>query len=99
SRWTISADGKHWFYLRDFNYDVNGAPSGTLYTADFPAGTNEKKIQRITSAPPLVPGGSTGGVGAFQVLSDENDVDQGVGFLGSVVSGKGNYRVIKNPQG
>jgi hypothetical protein len=38
SRWTISPDVTKWYWLRKFNYDVNGAESGTLEMAGFPAG-------------------------------------------------------------
>jgi hypothetical protein len=38
SRWQMTPDGKSWLWLRTFNYDA-AAPSGTLETAPFPAGT------------------------------------------------------------
>jgi hypothetical protein len=38
SRWTISPDGAAWYWLAGYNYDVTGAPAGTLQRAPFPAG-------------------------------------------------------------
>jgi hypothetical protein len=38
SRWTISPDVAKWYWLKGFNYDVDGAESGTLEMAAFPAG-------------------------------------------------------------
>jgi hypothetical protein len=38
SRWSISPDQKKWYWLKKFNYDVNGSESGTLEIASFPAG-------------------------------------------------------------
>jgi hypothetical protein len=38
SRWTISPDAKKWYWLKKFNYDLNGAESGTLEVANFPKG-------------------------------------------------------------
>jgi hypothetical protein len=38
SVWEITADGKSWLWLRGFNYNP-AAPSGTLESAPFPAGT------------------------------------------------------------
>jgi hypothetical protein len=40
SRWSVSADGKKVFFLRDFNYNEI-APTGTLMSASFPAGGGE----------------------------------------------------------
>jgi hypothetical protein len=98
SRWTLNAAGTKWFYLRDYNYNREGEPSGTLYTADFPAGGNEVKILS-TGATPLIPGGSTGGVGTYQVLVGPDDLDKGLGLLVNVVGGRGNYKIMNNPAG
>jgi hypothetical protein len=38
SRFNISPDLKKWYWLKKFNYDLNGAESGTLEMANFPAG-------------------------------------------------------------
>jgi hypothetical protein len=40
SRWTISPDVQKWYYLRNFNYDLNGAESGLLEMQTFPAGND-----------------------------------------------------------
>ena len=102
SRWTLNAAGTKWFYLKDYNYNREGEPSGTLYMADFPAGGNEVKIQSAAVAPPampLIPGGASRGVGTYQVLVDQMDKDAGLGLLVNVVGGRGNYRIMKNPAG
>jgi hypothetical protein len=39
SRWAIAPDGAAWDWLAGYNYDVTGAPAGTLQTAPFPMGT------------------------------------------------------------
>jgi hypothetical protein len=38
SQWAISPDGAAWYWLAGYNYDVAGAPAGTLQTAAFPEG-------------------------------------------------------------
>jgi len=38
SRWAIAPDGAAWYWLAGYDYDVTGAPSGTLQTAPFPMG-------------------------------------------------------------
>jgi hypothetical protein len=38
SQWAISADGAAWYWLAGYNYDVAGAPSGTLTRDVFPGG-------------------------------------------------------------
>ncbi|HVU50525.1 MAG TPA: hypothetical protein VHL80_07545 [Polyangia bacterium] len=38
SQWAISPDGTAWTWLAGYNYDVTGAPAGTLQAAGFPAG-------------------------------------------------------------
>jgi hypothetical protein len=98
SRWTLNAAGTKWFYLRDYNYNREGEPSGTLYMADFPGGGNEVKIQS-SGATPLIPGGMTRGVGTYQVLVGPDDLDKGLGLLVNVVGGRGNYKIMNNPAG
>ena len=94
SRWSLSADSKRVFFLRDYNYNREGEPSGTLYAREFPGGTGETRIQGTR-----VPGGSTRGVGAFQVLIDEGGKDGGLGLMVDTVAGRGSYRVMKDPMG
>jgi hypothetical protein len=36
--WIITNDSKEWLWLKSFNYDQNGAPSGTLQSAAYPGG-------------------------------------------------------------
>ena len=40
SQWAISPDGLAWYWLAGYNYDVTGAPAGTLQAAAFPDGSN-----------------------------------------------------------
>jgi hypothetical protein len=43
-QWTISPDSQKWYWLKSFNYDVNGAPSGALQSATYPGGDTVKPI-------------------------------------------------------
>ena len=97
SRWTLSGDGTRWFYLKDFNYNVDGEPSGTLYMRDFAGGTAAPAETPIAST--LVKGGSTGGVGAFQPIVDQMNQDAGIGVLQNIVAARGDYLIINNPAG
>jgi len=38
SQWQIAPDGASWDWLAAYDYDVTGAPSGTLQSASFPTG-------------------------------------------------------------
>jgi hypothetical protein len=38
SQWVVSPDARAWYWLAGYNYDVAGAPAGTLQTAPFPDG-------------------------------------------------------------
>lgn len=40
SRWAASPDGRAWYWLAGYDYDVAGAAAGTLQTAPFPDGTS-----------------------------------------------------------
>jgi hypothetical protein len=44
SEWAISRDGARWLWLSKFNYNVAGAPSGTLQSAAFPDGSDVKTL-------------------------------------------------------
>jgi hypothetical protein len=94
TRWTLSADGTKIFFFREYNYNAMGNQSGTLTVADFPSGANVRELRGMR-----VPGGSTGGVGAYRVLVDDKGVDQGVGVLTNLTMGRGNYSIIKNIAG
>jgi hypothetical protein len=83
ARWTISADGKKWYYLRNYNYSIDGNPSGTLSMADFPSGDNETTV--------------AGRVGVFQALSDDDEKEQGIAYLDAVSEGRGNFKILKDP--
>ena len=95
TRWTLTPDGTKIFYLKDYNYSAVGNQSGTLTTADFPAGTNLRELRGM-----LVPGGSSNGVSAYQVLVDNQGALQGVGILTNLTMGRGgNYSIIKDTAG
>jgi hypothetical protein len=44
SQWSVSADSQKWFWLKSYNYDTNGAPSGTLQSAAYPGGATPLTI-------------------------------------------------------
>jgi hypothetical protein len=81
SRWGLSADGKRWFYLKNFNYDTEGAPKGNLYMANFPDGTDQEAL--ISDK-----------VGAFQILVDADEKDRGVVFLHDVKASRGTFKFV-----
>ncbi len=82
SRWQISADGKRWYYYRNYNYSVEGDPAGTFTMADFPGGANETTL--------------AGKVGAYILLNDGTDVDRGIGLFVNVAVGKGALKLLKD---
>jgi hypothetical protein len=94
TRWSVNVAGTKWFYLREYNYNVQGEPSGTLYTRDFPGGTTETPIRGTQ-----VPGGPMRGVGIYQILVNAMDQDAGMGLVAPVIGGRGDYRVLTNPAG
>jgi hypothetical protein len=94
TRWTLAPDGKRIFYFRDYNYNGMGTSSGTLMMADFPSGANARPLRGS-----LVPGGNTGGVGAYRLLVDNQEQEKGVGILTNLTMGRGDYSIIKNTAG
>ncbi len=94
TRWTLSADGKKIYFLKEYNYNAMGNQSGTLWVADFPNGANARELRSGR-----VPGGSTGGVGAYRILVDAKGTDQGVGALTNLIMGRGTYSIIKDTAG
>jgi hypothetical protein len=85
SRWDFSADGKRWYWLRNFNYPVRGSgvqSQGDLATADFPAGGNEKMVAKA--------------VNTYQLL-DEDGADRGAAILdGATAGGVATYKLIRD---
>jgi hypothetical protein len=82
SQWDIGLDGKHWYFMRNYNYPPDNSaidPTGTLTVADFPGGGNE-----TTLAP---------NVGSYVFLGADG-VDRGVAFLDQITAGKGTYKVM-----
>jgi hypothetical protein len=94
TRWTLSANGQKIYYFKEYNYNGGGNQSGTLAVADFPSGANPKDLRGM-----LVPGGTTGGVGAYRVLVNDTGIDSGVGVMSGLAMGRGSYSIIKNPVG
>jgi hypothetical protein len=94
SRWSLSADGKKIYYLKEYNYNAMGNQAGTLAVADFPSGANAKEIKSSR-----VPSGPMGGVGLFRVLVNNLGVDSGVGVMTGLGMARGNYTIVKDPNG
>jgi hypothetical protein len=78
SRWQISGDGRHWYFLRGYNYDPD-APAGTLARADFPSGAGETALAAGvgsfvfagTGQPAIgLTDGMSGGAGTFKLMRD-----------------------------
>ena len=72
SQWAVSPDGRAWYWLAGYDYDVTGAPAGTLQAADFPDGSNATTLAQA--------------VGDFAVVNDKGlwlraDVAAQVGTL------------------
>ncbi len=72
SQWQISPDDAAWYWLSAYNYDVTGAPAGTLQTAPFPDGATPTTLAT--------------GVGDFSAVGDTSlwlrtDVAAQVGTL------------------
>ncbi|MEA2698058.1 MAG: hypothetical protein QOI66_2329, partial [Myxococcales bacterium] len=85
SQWDITPDGKHWFFMRNFNYPPRNSvvdAAGTLVMADFPAGGGEKTIATR--------------VASYLLMGDDAS-DRGVAFLDNVIAGRGTYKIISNP--
>lgn len=82
SRWSLSADGKRWFYLKNFNYDLE-APKGSLYMANFPDGADQEELLSER-------------VGEFQILADVEEKDRGVVFLDDFKASRGNLKLIRD---
>lgn len=83
SRWQMSLDGKRWYYLRNFNYNRDGAPSGTLTVADFPGGVDNETT--LASK-----------VGAYVLMNDGSETDRGIGIFTNVMGGQGKLAIIKD---
>lgn len=79
TRFEIAHDGQKIFWLRGYNYSVDGSPAGTLMMADFPTGANAVALQPR--------------VGSFFALGTD-DVERGVGFMQDVADDTGAFRVL-----
>ena len=44
SQWIVTSDSAAWLWLSGYNYDQNGAPSGTLQSAAFPGGVSVHSV-------------------------------------------------------
>lgn len=82
SVWDIAPDGKHWYFMRNYNYPPVTSttdPNGNLAVADFPGGGNEIALAM--------------NVGSYVFLGS-GGVDRGVALLDGVKAGKGTLKVI-----
>jgi hypothetical protein len=99
--WVISTDAKKWFWLKTFNYDTNGAPSGTLQSAPYPGGMPPLAIASAVGDFMEAGGGLVfrsnvkGDVGSLVLVPDRDVpatvamVDTGVAFVfGTTKDGK-----------
>jgi hypothetical protein len=99
--WVISKDSQKWFWLKTFNYDTNGAPSGSLQSAPYPSGTPPLAI--ASAVGDFMEAGSgvifrtnvKGDVGSLLLVANRDApatvamVDTGVGFVfGTTKDGK-----------
>jgi hypothetical protein len=84
SQWQISSDSQRWFWLKSYNYGLNGttaaAPSGTLQSAVYPDPTGTTPVT-IASA-----------------VGDYNEAGQGLSYRTQVTSdtGVGNLLITPN---
>jgi hypothetical protein len=102
TRWMVSPDAARWYWLRSYNYDVSGAPSGTLQAAAFPGGgapvTLANGVGDFNSAGTrglLFEDGFAAGAGTLKVIADRDTfaavttLDTGViGVLGISQDGR-----------
>ena len=111
SQWIVTKDSAEWLWLGGYNYDQGGAPSGTLQSAGFPAGTGVQTI-----APAVGDFNEAGAKGVFYrsnvsansgalVLAPDRDVpgttttlDQGVFFVFEVSQDGTRATYTKNVQ-
>ena len=98
SRWTLNAAGTKWFYLQRLQLQRARASRRARCTwpTSPPAATRSRSEHRRDAADP---GGTTRGVGTYQVLVGPDDMDKGLGLLVNVVGGRGNYKILNNPAG
>ncbi len=82
SRWQIAADGRSWYYLRNYNYDTTGRKSGTLHTADFPSAANERVL--------------VDRVGDYQLFDDASGQDHGALIKQDIQSDLGTLLVMSD---
>jgi hypothetical protein len=85
SQWDLSGDGKRWYFERNYNYPPFQSavePTGTLVTADFPMGGNEKTIAT--------------GVEIYSVF-DQPGTARGVGWFDNVTAGGGTFKILRDP--
>ncbi len=72
SVWSVTADGTSWLWLRKYNYNQDGAPSGTLESAPFPDGTGAKVL--AASVGDYTDVGTKGVLYRSKVLMDAGDL-------------------------
>ena len=97
SRWTIYGKGanRKWVYLNDFNYNIAGAPSGTLSVRDFPIGTTEKVLKST-----LIAGGSAHRRRLVRAgASTRRKSMRGLAFVQNVATDKGTFKYLRDLNG
>ena len=81
SVWSISPDNARWYWLKTFNYDLTGAPSGTLQMAPFPGGASPNATTLAPNVGDYAPAGDRGilfrdglsaGIGALKYIADRD---------------------------
>ena len=83
SRWQISLNSKRVYYYKQYNYNTEGEPAGTLTMADFPSGANDTTLG--------------GRVGAYVLLNDGTANDTGLAIFQNVSAGKGTLKIMGDP--
>jgi len=80
ARWSISRDQAKWYWLKTFNYSVNGNPLGTLQMANFPTDTGGVAPVATQLRPNVASFGPSG--------------DKGLVYFGALAGGVGELGMI-----
>jgi hypothetical protein len=109
-QWTVSSDSQKWYWLKSYNYDTKGAPSGALQSASYPGGDTVKPIATnvgdyLSAASSLYFRSKvTNNLGALQLVADREApqtvtmVDDGVALVFGASKDAKNAIYTKNPQ-
>jgi hypothetical protein len=72
TQWNISADSTTWYWLKKYNYNTMGSPSGALEAAAFPDGTGPTVL--AADAADFSPAGAKGVLFRTKVTQDVGDL-------------------------